>query len=147
MTGRFLIDTNILVYAYDRSETEKQKKALDILDALAEANAGLLSAQILSEFFVAVTKKITSPLTVAEASSSVANYISSWQIADINSFIVIEAVRGVRAHHFSCWDSLVWATAKMNQISAVLSEDFSDNSSIEGVRFLNPFRHKIFLRE
>jgi predicted nucleic acid-binding protein len=143
MIGKFLVDTNILVYAYDRSEIGKQKKAADILDALAEIDSGILSTQILSEFFVVVTKKILSPLTAAEAYSSINNYIRSWQIIDINSFIVLEAIRGVQAHNFSYWDSMIWATARMNQIPAVLSEDFSNNSVVEGIEFLNPFKQKI----
>lgn len=143
MTGRFLIDTNILVYAYDRSEIEKQMKAADILDMLTQNNAGALSIQTLSEFFVVTTKKIPSPLTIDEAHSSITNYIRSWQIIDVNSFIVLEAIRGVKAHNFSYWDSMIWAAARMNQISAVLSEDFSDNSVVEGVRFINPFKQKV----
>lgn len=145
MTGRFLIDTNILVYAYDRSEPEKQKKAADILDMLTQNNAGVLSIQTLSEFFVVTTKKIPSPLTINEAHSSIANYIRSWQIIDINSFIVLEAIRGVKVHNFSYWDSMIWAAARMNQIANVLSEDFSNNSVIEGVRFINPFKQKVVL--
>lgn len=145
MTGKFLVDTNILVYAYDRSEADKQKKALDILDVLAENSAGVLSAQILSEFFVTVTKKIPSPLSASEAYDSLNNYISSWTIVDINSFIVLEAAKGIQTHNFSYWDSLIWATARMNQIPTVLSEDFSHNSSVEGIRFLNPFIQKIIL--
>ncbi|MDO9289354.1 MAG: PIN domain-containing protein [Thermodesulfovibrionales bacterium] len=142
MTGKFLVDTNILVYAYDRSEIDKQKKALDILDSLTENNAGILSAQVLSEFFVTVTKKIPSPLSASEAYASISNYMSSWTIVDINGLIVLEAVRGVQTHNFSYWDSLIWATARMNQIHIVLSEDFSHNSAVEGIQFLNPFLQK-----
>ena len=143
MTGKFLIDTNILVYAYDRSEIEKQKKAADILDMLIENDAGVLSIQTLSEFFIVATKKIPAPLTIDEAYSSITNYIRSWQIIDINSFIVLEAIRGVKAHNLSYWDSMIWAAARMNQIATVLSEDFSDNSEVEGVRFINPFKQKV----
>lgn len=143
MTGKFLIDTNILVYAYDRSEIEKQKKAADVLDMLIANDAGVLSIQTLSEFFIVATKKIPSPLTINEAHSSIANYIRSWQIIDVNSFIVLEAIRGVKAHNFSYWDSMIWTAARMNQIANVLSEDFSDNSVIEGVRFINPFKQKV----
>lgn len=63
-------------------------------------------------------------------------------MVDLTSLVVLEAVRGVRDHHFSYWDSLIWATAKMNQIPTVLSDDFSHNSVIESVRFTNPFKLK-----
>ena len=139
MTGRFLVDTNILVYAYDISEKDKQKRAAQILNALYEIDAGVLSTQILSEFFVVATRKIQNPLTVHQALKSISNYINSWYVIDINSFVVLEAIRGVKAHRFSYWDSLVWATARMNQIPVVLSEDFSHGSTVDGVKFVNPF--------
>lgn len=138
MTERFLVDTNILVYAYDRSEPEKQSKSLDILDWLATRNKGALSTQILSEFFWAVTRKIAVPISIDDASKQIELYIRSWEILNITPFVVIEAVRGVRMHHLSIWDAQIWAVARMNQIPVVLSEDFPANSVIEGIRFMNP---------
>ena len=142
MTGKHLVDTNLLVYAYDRSEPEKQAKAVELLDELVKNGTGILCPQVLSEFFTVVTRKLAAPLTSQEAYSSISNYIRSWNMVDLTSLVVLEAVRGVRDHHLSYWDSLIWATAKMNQIPTVLSEDFSHNSVIEGVRFSNPFKLK-----
>jgi predicted nucleic acid-binding protein len=53
--------------------------------------------------------------------------------------IVREAARGVAAHRFHFWDAQLWATARLNQIEVLLSEDLSDGSMVGGVRFLNPF--------
>lgn len=142
MTGKHLVDTNLLVYAYDRSEPEKQAKAVELLDELVKNGTGILSPQILSEFYAVVTRKLAAPLTPQEAYTSISNYIRSWNMVDLTSLVVLEAARGVRDHHLSYWDSLIWATAKMNQIPTVLSEDFSHNSVIEGVRFTNPFKRK-----
>jgi predicted nucleic acid-binding protein len=52
---------------------------------------------------------------------------------------VLEAVRGVRDHQLAYWDAQIWATARLNQVPLVLSEDFSNGAVIEGVRFVNPF--------
>lgn len=52
--------------------------------------------------------------------------------------IVYEAVRGVKEHKFSYWDAQIWASARLNQISLVFSEDFAHGSLIDGVRFINP---------
>jgi predicted nucleic acid-binding protein len=142
MTAKYLVDTNLLVYAYDRSDPEKQAKAVEILDELVKNGTGILSPQVLSEFYTVVTRKLAAPLTPQEGYTSISNYIRSWNMVDLTSFVVLEAVRGVRDHRLSYWDSLIWATAKMNQISTVLSEDFSSNSVIEGVRFTNPFKRK-----
>ena len=142
MTAKYLVDTNLLVYAYDRSEPEKQAKAVEILDELVKNGTGILSPQVLSEFYTVVTRKLAAPLTPQEGYTSISNYIRSWNMVDLTSYVVLEAVRGVRDHRLSYWDSLIWATAKMNQIPTVLSEDFSSNSVIEGVRFTNPFKRK-----
>jgi predicted nucleic acid-binding protein len=139
--ARVLVDTNIIVYSYDFSDPEKQQKALATLDRVQKSGQGAISSQVLAEFFAAVTGKIAEPLSLEDAEEQVNLYVQSWQIHDITPFIVREAVRGVREHKLSFWDAMIWATAKMNQILFILSEDFSNNSFIEGVRFLNPFIH------
>ena len=53
--------------------------------------------------------------------------------------IILEAARGVETHHLSFWDAQIWATARLNQIPIVFSEDFNTGASLEGVRFINPF--------
>ena len=121
---------------------KKQAKAVELLDELVKNGTGILSPQILSEFYTVVTRKLAAPLTPREGYTSISNYIRSWNMVDLTSLIVLEAARGVRDHHLSYWDSLIWATAKMNQIPTVLSEDFSHSSVIEGVRFTNPFKRK-----
>ena len=139
MSARVFIDTNVLVYAYDRSEPEKQQRALDTLDRLASARAGVISPQVMSEFFVMVTRKIASPLSMTDAYQRLAHYLQIWTVIDLTGMIVLEAARGVREHRFSFWDAQIWATARLNQIPVVLSEDFNTGSVIEGVRFANPF--------
>lgn len=138
MTGKALIDTNILVYAYDLAEVEKQQKALTLLDRLVTPDSAVLSSQILSEFFSTVTKEIAQPLTFEEAEKRVTHFCQIWPILQVNEMVVLEAIRGVKAYSFSYWDAQIWATARLNQIRTVLSEDFSHDSFIEGVRFVNP---------
>lgn len=139
MRGRALIDTNVLVYAYDVSEPERQRRALDVLHVLAERETGVVSTQIMAEMFVVLTRKLSSPLSVEQAVRSLTRHMRTWQVAYITDFIVLEAARGVRDHAMSFWDAQVWATAKLNQIPVVLSEDFASGNVIEGVRFENPF--------
>ncbi len=138
-SSAFLVDTNVLVYAYDSTDKDKQAQAIAVLEELGRRRLGALSVQILGEFFVTVTRKITQPLTTAEAGQSVTNYARSWIVYDLTALVVLEAVRGLQQHRLPYWDSLIWATAKLNSIPNVLSEDFSDGALLEGVRFLNPF--------
>jgi len=145
MSDRVLVDTNVLVYAYDRAAPVKQKKALEVLDWLVATSLGVLSTQVLAEFFVTVTNKITEPLPADEAESRVHNLARSWPVIEVTAMIILEAARGVRVHRFSYWDAQIWATAKLNQIPVVLSEDFSDGQITEAIRFMNPFSAKFQL--
>jgi predicted nucleic acid-binding protein len=134
-----LVDTNVLVYAYDRSESEKQLRALAVLDRLVEADAGVLSTQILAEFYNTVTYKLASPLTPAQAHRRLEQYVQVWKVLDVTPQVVLEAVRGTREYGFHFWDAQIWAAARLNGIATILSEDFSAGAEIEGVRFANPF--------
>ncbi len=145
MAHKILIDTNVLVYAFDKNAPRKQKQSIDLLQATSDRGVGLLSTQILGEFFNAVTKKLTEPLTFAMAQKEVHHFLEAWATAPVTEMTVIEAMRGVKEYGFSYWDSQLWATALLNQAAVVLSEDFQDGFDAEGVRFLNPFHEKFEL--
>lgn len=138
-SSAFLVDTNVLVYAYDPTDGAKRERAIAVLERLAARQLGALSAQVLGEFFVTVTRKIPSPLTVQEAERSLTNYSRSWPVLELNAQVVLEAVRGLQRYQLAYWDALIWATAKRHGVPNVLSEDFSHGTLLEGVRFLNPF--------
>ena len=143
--GRCLVDTNVLVYAYDHSDRVKQERAFEVLDRLASSARAVLSAQILSEFFVVVTRKIPDPLPMREAVRSVENYLRAWPVLTVTPPLIYEALRGTEQNRMNYWDALVWATAKLNQIPVILSEDFKDGRVLEGVQFLNPFARDLDL--
>ena len=147
MKAKVLVDSNVLVYAYDRSEPRKQAQALEVLDRLALSGAGVISTQVLAEFFKAATRKIAAPLTISQATESLKNYLQSWTVLDTTSLVVLEAARGVQEHAFNFWDAQVWAAARLNQIALVFSEDFRPGSVVEGVRFVNPFSETFELQE
>jgi predicted nucleic acid-binding protein len=138
MADRIMVDTNVLLYAYDRGEPSKQPQALAVLNHLAVDGLGVLTSQVLAEFFVNATRRLKPPLTTEEAYGCIQNYLLSWEILDITGPIVLEAVRGVRTYQMAYWDAQIWASAKMNQIPVVFSEDFGDGVIIEGVSFVNP---------
>ncbi len=139
MTASVLVDTNVLVYAYDRSEPHKQQRALETLDHLVRHDAGVLSTQVLAEFFVTVTRKLRAPLTVAETVDRLEHLVQAWNVVSVSPMVILEAARGVRDHQFSFWDAQIWAAARLNQIPLIFSEDFHTGSTVEGVTFINPF--------
>lgn len=139
MKDKVLLDTNVLVYAYDMSEPVKQKRALDLLHGLSEREEGIVTTQVMAEMFVVLTRKLGSPLTMEQAVATLARHMRTWHVLEVTDFIVLEAARAVRDHKMPFWDAQIWASAKLNQIPLVFSEDFADGSNLEGVRFVNPF--------
>lgn len=138
--GSVLVDTNILVCTIDRRDPAKQRRAAEVLRELADAGAGVLSVQTLAEYFAAVTTKqvLAAQVSLPEAIAHVEDYAASWPVLDVTPAIVVEATQGVRRHGFPYWDAQLWATARLNQIPTVYSEDFADGTRIGGVTFHNP---------
>jgi predicted nucleic acid-binding protein len=139
---KILLDTNILVYAHDPAEAMRFQKSTDILQELRLRGNGVLSVQSLAEFFSAITrpKRGDRPrLDPAEAAEQIQLLSASFQVYSLTSFIVIDAARGVTAHQLAYYDAQIWATARLNQVPVVFSEDFQDGWILEGVRFANPF--------
>lgn len=134
-----LIDTNLLVYLYDNNAADKQMRARHILDHLDLVKNGCLSVQNLAEFLHVSTHKLKPPLTPAQALDQVNLFIRMWPIFDLTPLIVLEAARGARDYSLSYFDAQIWATARLNQVPVIFSEDFNPGQSLEGVRFVNPF--------
>lgn len=139
-TSRVFLDTNVLVYLYDRSELEKQHRAREVLAELARLEAGVVSTQVLAEFFSTLTRKMHNSLATEEILDQLQRHLRVWRVLDITGLLVFEAANAVRDHRLNFWDALIWTAARVNGIRVILSEDFSDGSVLGGVRFVNPFR-------
>jgi predicted nucleic acid-binding protein len=107
--------------------------------ALQVAGNGRLTSQALGEFLRATTKPPAPMLTQGQAQQQIDNLIASWTVLDTSAMVVQEAVRGVLTYHLSYYDAQVWAAARLNQVGVVFSEELAEGSSLEGVRFVNPF--------
>jgi predicted nucleic acid-binding protein len=134
-----LIDTNLLVYVFDQQDPERQLQSIDVLQKLEVSNSGRLSVQSLAEFFSTVTRKLQPPLTAAEAFQQIERLHQAFPVLNLTASIVLEAARGVRDHRLAYYDAQIWATARLNQIPVIFSEDFASGTTLEGVRFVNPF--------
>jgi predicted nucleic acid-binding protein len=133
-----LIDTNILVYAHQPAEKAKYTAALRTLEHLLESGSGRLSAQILGEFVSATTRGRNPTLTIKEALDQATRLAEAIPVLDTTHLIVLEAGRGVLRHGMSYYDAQIWATARLNQIPTIFTEDFEHARRVEGVQFLNP---------
>jgi predicted nucleic acid-binding protein len=141
------IDTNILVYAFDPLDPRRQDIALKIIKQLDDSKSGCLSTQCLAEFVHATTRSIRPKLTREQAVQQVQRLVVTYPVFDLNKTIILEAGRGFRDHHLPYYDAQIWATAHLNQIPLVFSEDFQDGLYLEGVRFVNPFTETFKLEE
>ncbi|MPZ49362.1 MAG: PIN domain-containing protein [Dehalococcoidia bacterium] len=133
-----LIDTNILVYAFDPSALEKQSRGLALLRALEADMNGVLTVQVLGEFFRVVTQRITVPLVRPEAQEIVHDLATSFTVLETTVAAILEAARSAHGYSLSFWDGVIWATAKQNGVGYLLSEDMQTGRTIAGVQILNP---------
>ena len=134
-----LIDTNLLVYLFDQNEPQRQARAQYVLGELELNQTGRLSVQNLAEFFSVATRKLKPKLSPVQALDQISKFTRLWPIYDLTTLIVLEACRGVRDYQLSYYDAQIWATARLNQIPVIFSEDFNEGSTLEGIRFVNPF--------
>jgi predicted nucleic acid-binding protein len=136
-SDKAFVDSNVLIYAHDVDAGRTRDIAKALLRDLWLARTGVLSTQVLHEFYVNVTRKIERPLSKAEARAVVATYIP-WclgpETGDVNEAFRIEDEAGI-----SFWDALIVATAARSGATRVLSEDLNPGQIISGLTVVNPF--------
>jgi predicted nucleic acid-binding protein len=135
---RTFLDTNVLVYLFDHDEPDKEQRARDILEQ-AEPGELVLSAQVLSEFYVVVTHKLKRPLDAAQAAQAV-DWLSLLEVISADPAIVKTAIQTSRSSQLSYWDGLIVASAAAGGCERLLTEDLNDGQMIGSVRVENPFR-------
>lgn len=134
------VDTNVLVYARDASESAKQPLARAWLDELWGARTGRLSFQVLQEFYVTVTRKLDPGLSTDEAREEVRNLMAWRPVAVDGPMLEAAWLLGDR-YSLSFWDALILAAAKASGCERLLSEDLSDGTIYDSVEVVNPFAH------
>jgi predicted nucleic acid-binding protein len=138
MKDKAFLDTNIIVYAHDRSSGEKHKTAKEIMEYLWQSKKGVISVQVLQEFFVCVTKKIAKPLLLRNA-RMILEYLSSWDVVVNDKYITLKAIDLQEKYRFSFWDSLIIQAANQSQAGILFSEDLPDGQVVAGLKIINPF--------
>jgi predicted nucleic acid-binding protein len=136
--GRFFVDTNLLVYAYDSSAGRKRKASSEILSLLWQHRTGILSTQVLQEFFVSLTQKVRNPILPETAREIVSDFLR-WPLVVNDGKNILRAIDFQVKYHFSFWDSLIVQAAVTSRSQYLLSEDLQDGQVIESVTILNPF--------
>ncbi len=138
MKDKIFVDTNILVYANDGSDKPKQECCKQIiLDGIQNENM-VLSTQVLSEFFVTVTKKIKEPLPVEIAKREII-LLKAAEIVDVDYHSILKAIQVSVKNKLSYWDSLIIASAVKAGCGEIITEDMNHGQMIEGLVIRNPF--------
>jgi predicted nucleic acid-binding protein len=133
---RVSLDANVLVYAADRTEPKRHKKAVSLVDQAVDWDC-VLTIQALSEFFAVVTKKNKMP--IGDAEEQVLDWQELFPVVTPRSTALLQAIVAVKEHSLAFWDAMLWSVAKDAGVTLLLSEDFQQGRVLGGVRFNNPF--------
>ena len=138
MSGKFFVDTNILIYAHDLDAGQKNKISRDIIRDLWENRSGIISTQVLQEFYVNVTGKIENPLKKSQARGVIESYLA-WPVELNDVRTVLSASEIEERHMLSFWDAMIVASARKAKAEKIITEDLNHGQEIEGILIENPF--------
>lgn len=133
------IDTNILIYAYDRSNEQKHFVAAKLLEKCWENDNGRLSLQVLQEFYVNVTQKIPKPLNRTIARQIIFD-LGQWKVHIPGVEDLLQAIDLQQDYSISFWDAFVLQSAARMGCKQFFSEDLSHGQSYGTVQVINPFK-------
>src|ERR1700681_4598721 len=137
MSDKTFVDTNVLIYAHDVDAKAKHQLAKNVLRELWSQRTGVLSMQVLQEFYVNVTRKIASPLSRDMARLVVSSY-SIWCM-ETTPTEISAAFRIEDESRIGFWDALIVSSAVKSGATRILSEDLNAGQQIAGVLVENPF--------
>jgi predicted nucleic acid-binding protein len=140
MSDRNFLDTNILVYAYDKSEPEKQTKAQNLLTGGIEQEHSVLSVQVLGEFFNVVTRHIPQPMKSNEA-LEIIDMLGILPVQEIDLTMVKRAINTHERYRISYWDALIVSAAERAGCTCLLSEDLNDGQTYHNILVRNPYEN------
>ena len=135
---RRFLDTNVLVYLFDRSSPKKQARAREIVEEYGGRDSLVISTQVLQEFYVTVTRKLAVPLALEEAEQALRG-LTALAIVEVETDLVLDAAARSRKHKLSFWDALIVEAALVADCRALLTEDMQDGREFRPLRVENPF--------
>lgn len=136
MSVRSFFDTNVLIYADDRAAPAKQRRALELIAEHRRAATGVVSLQVLQEYFVTITRKLGVEAAVARRKVEL---LAEFDVAAPDVADIVAAIDLHRLHKFSFWDALILRSAKQSGCRVLFSEDFQHGREVDGLRIVDPF--------
>ena len=138
MSGKIFVDTNILIYAHDLDAGRRNEISAAILRELWEKRLGVISTQVLQEFYVNLTRKIENPLPKSKARGIIESYLA-WPVELNDVRTVLSASEIEERHMLSFWDAMIVASARKAKAEKIITEDLNHGQEIEGILIENPF--------
>ena len=132
------VDTNILVYAEDRDAGSKHTIARDLVADLWRSGEGVLSVQVLQEFFVTVTRKMPRPLGFDETLAIVEQYLT-WRVVENTGNLLLASIRLASTLKVSLWDALILQAARGERCDRLWTEDLNHGQRVGDLTIVNPF--------
>ncbi len=140
MSAEVFVDTNVLVYCRDASEPHKQPEAQEWVERLWRERRGRISTQVISEYYVTVTRKL-SPGLSPDAARRELRLLLAWRPLSINTALIEEAWRIEERFQLSWWDAMIVAAARQSGCRWLLTEDLQDGQDLDGLVVVDPFAH------
>lgn len=135
--SKIFVDTNILVYCLDQAEADKKKRCRQLLQGLGGENQGVISTQIMQEFYVAATKKLKATELLVK---DILHSLRRFEVVIVSPDLVEEAIDCSIIHRLSFWDALMVVSAETARCRMIWTEDLNHGQTIRGVRIENPLK-------
>lgn len=139
MKGRFFLDTNIFVYTFDRLTPAKGKRAEQLVKQAAETGNGIISYQVVQEFFNLALRRFSQPMSPSDAEQYLTTVFKPMIAVHSSPALYFEGLRITGRYNFSWYDSLIVAAALEGECETLYSEDLQHGRKIEGLRIEDPF--------
>ena len=131
------LDTNVLVYAIDLADPVKRDVSLDLIQKHLKSGTGVISTQVLQEFYSAATKKLK--IAPIDARTYDRDF-RAFRIVQLSPTLIEQGIDRSISSQVSFWDALILVAAANAGCDELLTEDLSDGQIVDGVRIANPFR-------
>lgn len=139
MSGRFFLDTNVFVYTFDPNARAKSRKAAQLIQRAADTGEGIISYQVVQEFFNVAFRRFSPVMSVAEAEQYLTTVFRPLLAVHSSPAIYLSALRIKTQHRLGWYDSLIVAAALESQCHILYSEDLQHGREIEALQIQNPF--------
>lgn len=137
MSDKYFVDTNILVYAHDRSAGAKHQRARALVEQLWDSGQGALSTQVLQELCINLRRKAGNPLSVDQVRLLIRDY-AAWEVVTNSPASILKALDIEARYKISFWDALIVQAAEDAGASVLYSEDLASGQRYAAVRVVNP---------